>query len=220
MKVAILVDGGFYRQRTQRIIGRQSPEERARELERYCYRHVNDRRYMERCSLYKIFYYDCPPLDGFFFHPIYKKYMDFSRNESNAWMRQYLDEFRKREKFVLRLGKLDDSNARFVIRGQVLDRLYHQNLSYESLTAEDFHFSVLQKEVDTRIATDICTLAYKKQVDRIVLISADSDFIPPAKLARREGLDFILDPLGSKIKHEFKEHVDGVHNCDSRFISS
>ena len=37
-------------------------------------------------------------------------------------------------------------------------------------------------------------MAYKKQADQLVLVAADADFVPAAKLARREGIDFILDP--------------------------
>jgi uncharacterized LabA/DUF88 family protein len=32
-------------------------------------------------------------------------------------------------------------------------------------------------------------------VQQIVLISGDEDFVPALKLARREGIDFILDPM-------------------------
>ena len=53
-----------------------------------------------------------------------------------------------------------------------------------------------QKGVDMRIGVDIASLAYKKQVNQIILIAGDSDFVPAAKLARREGIDFVLDPLG------------------------
>ena len=38
-------------------------------------------------------------------------------------------------------------------------------------------------------------MSYKRQVDQIVLVAGDSDFVPASKLARREGIDFILDPL-------------------------
>jgi len=40
-----------------------------------------------------------------------------------------------------------------------------------------------------RIGLDIASLAYKRQVNQVVLISGDSDFVPAAKLARREGID-------------------------------
>lgn len=53
----------------------------------------------------------------------------------------------------------------------------------------------------------------KKQVDRIVLISGDSDFIPAAKFARREGIDFILDPMQQSIDDELYEHIDGLRSC-------
>ena len=68
-----------------------------------------------------------------------------------------------------------------------------------------------------KIGIDIASLAFKKQVERIVLIAGDSDFVPAAKLARREGIDFILDPLHSPIKPDLFEHIDGLYTCDNRF---
>lgn len=70
--------------------------------------------------------------------------------------------------------------------------------------------AVNQKGVDMKIGVDIASLAYKKQVDKIVLISGDSDFVPAAKLARREGIDFVLDPMWVDIKPELFEHIDGL----------
>lgn len=61
-----------------------------------------------------------------------------------------------------------------------------------------------------KIGVDIASLAYKKQVDQIILISGDSDFVPAAKLARREGIDFILDPMRTHIKDDLFEHIDGL----------
>ena len=37
--------------------------------------------------------------------------------------------------------------------------------------------------------------------------------MPAAKLARREGIDFVLDPLGHKIKDDLFEHIDGKRFC-------
>ena len=68
-----------------------------------------------------------------------------------------------------------------------------------------------------KIGLDIATLAYNKLVDQIVLISGDSDFVPAAKLARREGIDFILDPLFANVKPELSEHIDGLRTCDNKF---
>lgn len=61
-----------------------------------------------------------------------------------------------------------------------------------------------------RIGIDIASLAYKHLVSQIILISGDSDFVPAAKLARREGIDFVLDPMWHKIRDDLYEHVDGI----------
>ena len=66
-----------------------------------------------------------------------------------------------------------------------------------------------------KIGVDIASLAYKRQVDKIVLISCDSDFVPAAKLARREGIDFVLDPMWVDIKPELFEHIDGLRSVTS-----
>ena len=68
-----------------------------------------------------------------------------------------------------------------------------------------------------KIGLDIASMSYKKQVEQIVLISGDSDFVSAAKLARREGIDFILDPLFANIKPNLFEHIDALRTCDSVF---
>ena len=64
-----------------------------------------------------------------------------------------------------------------------------------------------------RIGLDIASLAYKKQVDQIILLAGDSDFVPAAKLARREGIDFILDPMEATIPKDLFEHIDRLKSC-------
>ena len=60
-----------------------------------------------------------------------------------------------------------------------------------------------------RIGIDISSLSIKKQVDQIILIAGDADFVPAAKLARREGVDFVLDPMWQSIPAGLNEHIDG-----------
>ena len=62
-----------------------------------------------------------------------------------------------------------------------------------------------------KIGLDIATLAYKKLVEKIILISGDSDFVPAAKLARREGIEFVLDAMHSHISDDLSEHIDGLN---------
>ena len=61
-----------------------------------------------------------------------------------------------------------------------------------------------------KLGIDVASLVLKKQVDQIILISGDSDFVPAAKLARREGIDFVLDPLWTHVSPDLFEHIDGM----------
>lgn len=216
MKTAILVDGGFYRRRAQIMIGEKTAEERAKELDNYCRRHLSEK-HQRKHELYRIFYYDCPPMDKKVYHPFLKKQVDFSKSDLNIWMTQFLDELKKHRKFALRLGKLADAQACYTLRPQVVKKICNGKVSFNDLKEEDFMIDVDQKGVDMKIGLDIASMAYKKQVDQIVLISGDSDFVSAAKLARREGIDFVLDPLGAPIKDDLFEHIDGLRTCDSQY---
>lgn len=82
--------------------------------------------------------------------------------------------------------------------------------AWRALTPDDVRLGLRQKGVDMRIGLDISTLTLKKQVDTIILVTGDSDFVPAAKLARREGVEFLLDPLWQQVNDDLHEHVDGV----------
>jgi len=47
-------------------------------------------------------------------------------------------------------------------------------------------------------------------------LSGDSDFVPAAKLARREGVDFVLDPMWQNIDDDLFEHIDGLSSTCER----
>lgn len=80
----------------------------------------------------------------------------------------------------------------------------------DDITTNDLELNLEQKGVDMCIGVDISSLVFKKQVNQIILVSGDSDFVPAAKQARREGIDFILDPMRSTIKDDLFEHIDGI----------
>lgn len=219
MKTAILVDGGFYRRRAQILVGEKTAEERAKELDSYCRRHLTEKNQRPH-ELYRIFYYDCPPMEKKVYHPFLKHQIDFSKSDLYAWMTQFLDELKKHRKFALRMGKLADTQACYTLRPEIVKKLCNGSKKIDELEEKDFMISVEQKGVDMKIGLDIASLAYKKQVDQIVLISGDSDFVSAAKLARREGIDFVLDPLGAPIKPDLFEHIDGLRTCDSKYTVS
>lgn len=213
MKTAILVDGGFYRKRAAAMWGKKTPERRAAELISYCRDHLNhERKYDPGRGLYRIFYYDCPPLAKTVYHPLLMKGVDFRHSETFEWTNSFFDELKKQRKVALRLGELSDEFASFLLSPEKLKKLCAGSISLNDLTEDDFRISFTQKGVDMKIGLDIASLSYKKQVDQIILIAGDSDFVPAAKLARREGIDLILDPMGHQIKANLFEHVDGLRS--------
>lgn len=208
VKTAILVDGGFYRRRARKLWGEKSSFDRASELYAYCQAHLNDKH--ETRNLYRIFYYDCPPIEETLFHPLTRKNIDMSRTDTYKWTVEFLEELRRKRKVALRLGKLSYNKTGYLLKPEIVKKLCSGALKVEDLSEEDFDIAIEQKGVDMKIGIDIASLAYKKQVDQIILISGDSDFVPAAKLARREGIDFILDPMWADIKEDLHEHIDGL----------
>jgi uncharacterized LabA/DUF88 family protein len=207
-RTAILVDGGFYKMRAHGFFGHKSAEARADELETYCSLHIKDGN--GKRSLYRVFYYDCPPIDRFVFHPLTKRNINLGKSSTYTWTNSLFNALKRKRKFALRLGRLSDIGHGYRLNSDAVKKLCDGKISVGDLTESDFILETRQKGVDMRIGLDIAHLAYKRLVSQIILISGDSDFVPAAKLARREGIDFILDPMKSHIADDLLEHVDGV----------
>ncbi len=119
---------------------------------------------------------------------------------------------------ALRLGYLDEKNAKWVIRDQEKEKkLFKGEIYITDFTNDDFIYHAKQKGVDIKIGLDIATLALKKLVQKIVLIFGDSDFVPAAKLARVEGIIFTLNPMGNPIREDLEEHIDYLTTRLQRF---
>ena len=227
MKTAILVDGGFYRKMARKHFGEKDPSDRVQELVSYCKRHLKQvdnfvkdeagNKQFLYSDLYRIFYYDCPPVDKNVYHPLTRKTINFKKESMYKWMNGFRDELKKKRKLALRLGFLAADEAIFALNSETVKKLFNQTLQLKDVKEKDFSLSMYQKGVDMKIGLDIATLSYKKLVDQIVLISGDSDFVPAAKLARLEGIDFILDPMGHSITESLQEHIDGLRSYYSVF---
>lgn len=208
IKTAIMIDGAFYRKRAFYFWGDKTPEKRAQELVNYCKRHIKEEK--AGAELYRIFYYDCPPSTKRVYHPFLKKQIDLSQSEQFEWANKFFHELMHQRKFALRMGRLAEEQATYNIKPAAMRKLMNKTITIDDLTEADFAIEIKQKGVDMRIGVDIASVTFKKQVDRIILISGDSDFVPAAKQARREGIDFILDPMRSPIKDDLYEHIDGM----------
>ena len=220
VKTAILVDGAFFLKRYRKLYKRdnRNPEKVANDLYTICHKHLTNKKAIEQIdqqehqeNLYRIFYYDCYPLRFRIHHPITEKLIDFSKTEEYQFRKDFFEQLKKKRKVALRLGQLT-TYKKWKISSDSLKALLKKEISVESLTEKEVSLDIVQKGTDIKIGIDIASLALKKQVDRIILISGDSDFVPAAKLARREGIDFILDPLWQPISPSLYEHIDGLRS--------
>lgn len=207
-KTAILVDGGYYRKRAFHLWGRKGAEDRADELFRYCMLHIS--KPDEPRDLYRIFYYDCPALTRQLVHPLTGEIIDFSTGNGTQWTKDFFLSLSTKRKIAIRRGELAENQACYTLKPQALADLLAERKTVKELTKDDFRLDVKQKGVDMRIGLDVASIAYMRNADQIILIAGDSDFLPVAKMARRSGIDFILDPMKQLPKANLQEHVDGI----------
>ena len=209
VKVAILIDGGFFIKRFNSLYNKdkkKTGEEVAEMLYTMAMKHVGNKN-----TLYRIFYYDCYPLDKKAHNPLTKRPIDFSKTDEYSFKMDLINALKKKRKVALRMGSLKD-NHNWMIRPNTVKDLLSGKKKLEDLVEGDVYLDVKQKGIDMKIGTDISSLAIKGFVDTIVLFSGDSDFVPASKLARREGIDFILDPMGAKVEPQLFEHIDGMQS--------
>lgn len=211
-KVAILVDGDFFLKRYKYLIteGRNhSPIEVAKAFEKMCWDHLKKDQNQDD-HLYRIFFYDCPPLSDSVVNPVTRERINFSESKSYEFRQGFFKELKKMRKVALRMGYLKSRNEWLIHPSKTKD-LIKGKIKLSDLKEHDVKYNIVQKSVDIKIGIDIASLVLKKQVTKIVLISGDGDFIPAAKLARREGVDFVLDHMGmTRIEDPLFEHIDGI----------
>jgi uncharacterized LabA/DUF88 family protein len=193
-KVAILIDGGFFIQRFRYLNHRQNPTKQ--DVELLISQIMDDLKSKNPCPglhpdvLLRTFYYDCEPF-GKVIENEKGTPIDFSKKATYKNQMDYLRSLDQIDQFALRRGDLSFTGWKARIE-----------------KPKSFFAEFRQKGVDMKIGLDIAWMAGKKTVDKIVLVAGDSDFISPMKLARREGIQIYLYPMGNKLKHELFRHAD------------
>ena len=148
-------------------------------------------------SLLRNLYYDCAPYRGSPPLPVSGRPADF--RGSDTWLK----ELAAKPQFAVRLGTLK-------FRGFVLKRPDGSR----PLSDSDFKPRFEQKGVDMRLGLDIAAHAAGKTVDRIILITGDTDCLPAMKLARVSGLQIVLIRFpGQKLAAELTWHADFVRDA-------
>ncbi|HEG5919562.1 TPA: NYN domain-containing protein [Campylobacter lari] len=188
-----------------------TPEELAKRLKDYVFESVK----RNRDYLYRVYVYDCEPLNkNVPMPPIEKtdKSLNLGKTDTFKFRTSLLDCLRQQPYFAVRLGEIDENSFQWKIKDyKKFKQLLQKEIEIDSLTADDFVLDIRQKGVDMKIGLDIATLSIKKQIEKIILITADSDFIPAIKHARKEGVIVQLDPMrvsNSQMKKGLLEHID------------
>ncbi len=204
-KIAILVDGGFLNKKLPNK--HQNPEVQAQRLvnaARACMEPDDE-------DLYRIFYYDCAPTDRKV-KDLAGTPVDFGKTPQYAYQRSLLAHIAKLPFVAVRLGMLSYNG--WVLKPRVAARLRRNPQGANAFNVTDFKPDFQQKGVDMRIGLDVALLAIDHLVDRVALITADSDFIPAMKLARREGLQVVLSSFSHRSKPELLHHADIYRSPD------
>lgn len=167
MNVAVLIDGGHLR-----VLVRKAG---------FTY----DPNYIEKIALsciapdetlFRVFYYDCPPYNGTTHLPVTGSPHTFTG--SDTWLKTLAG----KDLFAVRYGILK-------FRGYTPRRT---PIPSQALTDADYKPIFEQKGVDMRLGLDIANFCETKAVERIILITNDTDCVPAMKYARIAGLQVVL----------------------------
>jgi uncharacterized LabA/DUF88 family protein len=183
-KVAVLIDGGFLRVTAKKAKKTYDPD--------FIERFAHECKSADE-SVFRVLYYDCALYEGTVKLPV--SGMDYIFRASDAW----LHALSHKDLFAVRRGVLK-------FRG---DRPKKTPVAPATLTDADFEPIFEQKGVDMRIGLDIAAYSDNHSVERIILVSADTDCVPALKYGRRAGLQTVLvEPAGARIPPELLAHAD------------
>lgn len=218
-KSAILIDGGYFLKRLPTVrpdVDSTDPVAVAGSVRQLVRSHLDQLNEVYKAPsvfqlLYRTFYYDAHPYDRKAHKPVSNSAIDYARTDQARFRERLFDVLRSSRNLAVRLGEIrKDSGRSWILNAEPQKELLNGRLAVEDLTDDDFAPALRQKGVDMRIGLDIASLTLKAHVDIIILVSGDADFVPAAKLARREGVQFVLDPLWQHIPSDLNEHIDGL----------
>jgi uncharacterized LabA/DUF88 family protein len=184
-KAAVLIDGGFLRVVAKKAKKTYDPDF----IEKFA--HACQ---AEDEHIFRILYYDCAMYSGTVKLPVSGVSHEFTSNDGWLHVLSHKDLFAVR-RGVLKFRGFKPKKIPVVPRA--------------SLTDKDFIPDFEQKGVDMRIGLDIAAYSANRSVDRIILVSADTDCVPALKYGRRAGLQTVLiEPTNMKLAPELFAHAD------------
>jgi uncharacterized LabA/DUF88 family protein len=186
-KIVLMIDGGFLRVAARKA-GKHYDPAFIESFSKICPSQDEE--------LFRVLYYDCAPYQGQQRLPVSGLTQTFAGSD------QWLLDLAKKDLIAVRRGILK-------FRGYKLKRVPITGIG--ALTDADFNPDFEQKGVDMRIGLDIASYSALKCVDRIGLVTADTDCVPAIKLARKSGVQVALVAIpGGTTPSELAQHADYV----------
>jgi uncharacterized LabA/DUF88 family protein len=197
-KVAILVDAEWFRKMLGAALPRNpQTNEKAKIPADLFYRHACAALVTAEEELFRFFCYDCEPFDRPQRNPVDQSWIKFGKNHPIYEERmQFFRDLGQMPYVALRRGSVKGRG--WEIKESITNKLLESPDTSVTLSPQDLKFGLEQKGVDMRIGMDFATLSLKRLVDRIILISGDTDMLPAIKLARREGIQVCAVQVGEK----------------------
>lgn len=184
MRVSVFVDGGHLRVLAHKAGHKYDPDF----IEKVAKASVEPNE-----EPLRFLYYDCAPYAGKVRLPVSNGEHEFTG--SDKWLR----DLASKDLFAIRRGVLK-------FRGW---KPKATPIGGKALADSDFKPDFEQKGVDMRIGLDIANHATNRLVDRLILITGDTDCIPAMKHARVNGLQVVLVAFPNSIKTpELLWHTD------------
>lgn len=193
---AMLLDGGFVKHK----LGTKKSD--AATISKFATQ-VSALPILNGMRLHRIYFYDSKPLEISEEKPLGGGTVNFGATDTAARNKSLHSTLAREPFFALRFGELYLEGWK--VKKKILKKPPPVKIDASALEPE-----IRQKGVDMRIGLDIASLTLKKHVQVIVLVTADSDFIPAMKFARREGAQLVLLTLGHGIRDGLREHADVV----------
>lgn len=196
---AVLLDGGFLTYKLYGHLGNRHAEaEDVLAFAQACLEPGEE-------ELFRIYYYDCPPFPEKRVNPLSRAEIDFSGTATFRRCQNLQEDLKHSDHVAFRAGHL-------IFNGWAISRSATEKLlsSPRPVQPADLEPVIKQKRVDMKIGLDIAWLAGKGIVQKLILATADTDFVPAMKFARREGVQVVIATLDGKLRRELREHADEV----------
>lgn len=157
-------------------------------------------------ELYRIFIYTAPPLSQKEIEDELRK-----RNISQTELQQVQNHYQNnQQKFDSIYIKAKNFIKDIALEEYVALRKGILKIGKVSSNGE---VTINQKQVDMLIGLDIAQLSYENRVDKIIVLSKDTDMKPAIKVARVNGIHTVIacfEEFAAGIPRELKEHADTI----------